>query len=144
MYERQRLSSGLSYEDSSKQATTLLGRVKVMRVFDLAGLIEAVGEIGDICESAIQEGGSFIKDGLHRRRKSIADSEEAVDEDLEEAASTDGSNTHGAKDDSLRHRRTHKVIIGMIIIDTITNVVAPVMAKSQVQGDTQPTLPDVS
>lgn len=142
MYERQRLTSGLKYEDSLKKATTLLGRVKVMRVFDLAGLIEAAGEIGEILESATQEAGSLVKDGGSGQRTYIADSEDETDD--EERKSTDDSSARGAKDDSMRRRSTDGVHVGMIVIDTITNVVGPVMAKGQVQGDIRPILPYIS
>jgi len=142
MYERQRLTSGLKKEDFLKQATTLLGRVKVMRVFDLAGLIEAVGEIGDIFESATQEVGSLVKDGSSGQRTYIADSEDDMDDEYPE--STDDSSARGAKHDSMRRRSTHGVQVRMIVIDTMTSVVGPVMAKGQVQGDTRPILPDIS
>jgi len=141
MYERQRLTSGLKNEDSLQQATTLLGQVKVMRVFDLAGLIEAVGEIGEILESATQEVRNLVKDESSGKRTYIADSEDEMDD--EEAEGTDESNARKAIDDSMRGRSTHGVKIGMIVIDTITNVAGPVMAKGQVQGD-RPTLPGIS
>ncbi len=136
MYDRQRLSLGRERDDFSEQATTLLGRVKVMRVFDLAGLIEAVGEVGEICESASPEVGSLAKNGGSGQKTYIADSEDEMDD--KEAESTDDSGARGAVDESTRR------IVGMIVIDTITNVVGLVMAKSQVQGDTRPIPPDIS
>lgn len=141
MYERQKLNSGVKREDFLEQATILLGRVKMMRIFDLAGLIEAVGEIGEILENAIQEVGSLTKVGASRQKTYVADSEDEMND--EGAESTDDSISRGAKDDSMR-RSALGVKIGMIVIDTMANVVGPVMAKSQVQGDPRPILPGIS
>lgn len=110
-----------------------------MRVFDLAGLIEAVGEIGEILESANKEAESVVKNGRSGQRTYIADSEDEMDD--EEGESTDDSSARETNNNSRERRSTHGVQVGMIVIDTITNVVGPVMMKDQVQGDTRPIIP---
>ena len=121
MYESQGPASNLSDAEASEKATSMLDRVKVMRVFDFAGLAEAIGEVAEVCESVIEGANGH---GV-RRRTSVADSEDEADEG---DAIDDGQRS--PPDDAT----THVGSISMIVIDTIANVVSSVMAKSQVQG----------
>lgn len=95
-----------------------------MRVFDLAGVVEAVGEVGQMTERASQFSGSK----LGQKRQEVGDSEDELDEDdvrlPPEPTSADGG-------ESLDHGSGQ---IGMIIIDKIATVVSSLMSKSQTTG----------
>lgn len=49
----------------------MLDRVKIMRVFDFAGLMEAVGEIGGVCRELEREGGDQGRNDLMAREEVI-------------------------------------------------------------------------
>ena len=110
----------------------MLDRVKVLRIFDVAGLVDALGEIMEICEDsvAVMEEGSI-------RRTVIADSEDdlSVDEDGPEASSSGvGEQAGSARSGNDHGAHFQKGGIGMVLVDTVANIFGPVMAKSQVQG----------
>lgn len=123
----------------------VLERVMVMRVFDFVGVVEAVVEVGGRLESGRGQGLLRVSDeeegdgavsGVGRERagreEEVADSE---DEDFMEelrAGKTDGKvelNAGGGLGDE---RATGRV--GMVVIDSIANVVSSMMTKNQVQG----------
>lgn len=114
------------------EATSMLNRVKVMRIFDVAGLTEAVGEIAEICEQApsvpVENGPS--------RRAVVVDSEDDLSED---DSCAEGFDTGGeaeplvSQHDNMMPSWDGK--IGMIIVDTIASILGPLMGKSQIQGN---------
>ena len=115
----------------------MLDRVKVMRVFDVAGLIEAVSEVAEICE---QGTGPDVEKGV-RRRVAVADSEDGLsgDEDRadsEESVTEDPAEGSGPQNDDTMLARGERV--GMVLIDTIANIFGPLISKSQVQGKKDP------
>jgi len=125
--------SGFVYENKSSrneenrtelidQATSMLDRVKVMRVFDFAGVVEAVAEVKETRERSSQRE-YMPKDPKTRTRDEVHDSEEEIDDD-----DTPSVNTLP------KTRKAANGTIGMIIVDTITNVVSSVMSRSQVHG----------
>lgn len=105
----------------------MLDRVKVMRVFDLAGVAEAIGEVGEMIERVIQASSVVVSAGAEGGpglRSEVGDSEdESPDEDDQPiaAASEEPLNSGMGK-------------IGVIIIDSMTQVVSAIMNKSQTQG----------
>ena len=117
-------------EEFTKEATLLLDRVKLMRVFDVAGLVEAVGEITESCElvaKVLVETGA-LKSGV------VADSQE----DLSEDSGSEGLDT-GEPSERLPLQDNGTVPaqsgkVGMVIVDAIADIFGPLMAKSQVQG----------
>ena len=122
MYEKRTSALENSKKAIVDQATSMLDRVKVMRVFDLAGVVEAISEVNERMEETTQK---FEKPPLVAVGKSsdeIGDSEEEPDEEDEALQGGDP------------HSDPHSGPTGMIIFDTITNVVSAMMAKSQVQG----------
>ena len=126
MYEKRTSALENSKKAIVDQATSMLDRVKVMRVFDLAGGVEAISEVNERMEETTQE---FEKPPLVAVGKSsdeIGDSEEEPDEE-DEGLRGSGPHSHP-------HSHPHSGPTGMIIFDTITNVVSAMMAKSQVQG----------
>ena len=112
-----------SNESVIENTTSALDRVKVMRVFDLAGVIEAVGEIGDIVDSAAYE----QKGAPAQKKYEIEDSED----DLESEGEAELIAPAAFK---ARESSDHSCQIGMIIIDTIANVVSSLVSKSQTTG----------
>ena len=107
------------------EATAMLDRVKVMRVFDFAGLIEAVGEVGEMRERASQTSVNAPSVPAGRMRDEVGDSEEEVEEDDDAPGSP--AAMEGGSD-------AQKGQVVIIVIDTITNVVSSLMSKSQTQG----------
>lgn len=118
-------------DNLTRMADLMLNRVKYMRVFDLAGIVEAVNEVSESWEVQGQQTGGKLKGG----EKVIEDSEE------EDDMSQDSSDE---KDQIWKIRHTAEIQNGkastetdpidMIVIDTIANVVNSVASKSHVQG----------
>ena len=102
-----------------KEAMGMLDRVKVMRVFDLAGVAEAIGEVGrmiEIAKSSIEQGNAH-----GGGRSEIGDSEDEADAD-------------GLAEVKAPSQKKSIALIGMVIIDTITNVVSAMISQNQTQG----------
>lgn len=114
-------------EPLNEQADRLLDRVKVMRVFDLAGVIEALEEVGQMLEKRDERlrnvGDMHLEDG----KREVNDSEDNVYVGCVEI------NVH---DEQLTERTSnaHDDQVGMFIVDTITNVVSSIVSRNQVQG----------
>lgn len=122
MHEKAHSKERGSRDELIEQATPMLDRVKVMRVFDFAGVVEAVGEIRQTREKSSQK--ADISESAKASRKSqVYDSEEEPDDDIVPPLKTTSDNDRGSD-------RT----IGMVIIDTVTNVISSMMSKSQVHG----------
>lgn len=123
-------SSNEGTGDLVEKATSLLDRVKVMRVFDFAGVVEAVGEIGEIWERQVDQVESRLVGMSQERSRIIDDSEE------EEASPTD-DNVNKSIDVTDTRVGTHTKksgCIDIIVVDTITNVVSSMVSGSQIQG----------
>ena len=114
------------------EATGLLESVKVMRVFDLAGLVEAVGEVGEMREKHLGEARKDVVEEVAKRRHEVDDSEE--DSDAEMLEEQFGHNGEAAELAKLENAAPVKDSGGMIIIDTVTNVASSVVSKSPIQG----------
>ena len=106
MYEKRTSALESSKEAMIEKATSMLDRVKVMRVFDFAGVVEAISEVNELMEE------------VGKRSDEIGDSQEELD----------------GEDEGLKGSDSRSNPIGMVILDTITNLVSAMMAKSQVQG----------
>lgn len=132
MYEKRTSALESSREALIEKATSMLDRVKVMRVFDFAGVVEAISEVKDMMEETAQKAKKPKVVANRRRRDEVGDSEEELDEEDDElqAEPRRESVTLGNHQGSGPHNGT----IGMVIIDTITNVVSAMMVKSQIQG----------
>lgn len=127
MYEKRTSALGNSKEAILEKATSYLDRVKVMRVFDFAGVVESIGEVNEIMEEVAPKAQKPPVGPFKRTVDEVGDSEE--DEELQAGSrreSVDLGVLHGSDPGSGR--------IGMVILDTITNVVSAMMSKSQVQG----------
>ena len=132
MYEKRTSAPRNSKEAMIEKATSMLHRVKVMRAFDFAGVVEAISEVKELMEMIAQkfEKPPFV--AFEKRREEIGDSEEEPEEEdgqLQAEPMRESVNLG-----NLQNSDTHSGPIGMIIFDTITNVVSAMMAKSQVQG----------
>ena len=132
MYEKRTSALGNSKEAVSERATSFLDRVKVMRVFDFAGVVEAISEVNELMEEVAPKAQKPPVVPFKKMVDKVGDSEEELDEEDEELQaaprreSVDLGILHGSDHGSGR--------IGMVILDTITNVVSAMMSKSQVQG----------
>ena len=133
MYEKRTSKLENSKEAMIEGATSMLHRVKVMRVFDFAGAVEAISEVNKLMEYVTQNRDKFAMVASEKRRDETGDSEEEADEEDDEEPQ------HGPKHESeivddMQGSEPHSGPIGMIIVDTITNIVSAMMVKSQVQG----------
>ena len=115
MYEKAQPKAEEAEQDFVDYATNMLDRIKVMRVFDFAGMVEAVGELGEMRERVPRVSGKAAK----KTRIEIDDSEEELDQDEDPPAEQVSKDTGQ---------------VGLIVIDSIANVVGSLMAKSQTQG----------
>ena len=132
MYEKRISALQNSKASMIEQASLMLDRVKVMRVFDFAGVVEAVSEVNGLNETITQRPNKPPSVGFEKRRDEIEDSEEELDEEEEELRGESraaNSNVH-----DIQSSGPQGGTIGMIVFDTITNVVSAMMVKSQVQG----------
>lgn len=114
------------------EATKFLDRVRVMRVFDLAGVAEAVGEVSEIMDRSRSPRVEGPQEGLtppRRRSAEVEDSEEELDAEDECRVEVTGN-----ADTRMTFPGASEVPIGMVIIDTIANVVSSLVNKSQTQG----------
>ena len=127
MYEKAPLNAKEAKKRYIDEATAMLDRVKVMRVFDLAGVIEAVGEVGEMRRSESQVAEKAEAVATRRSRDEIGDSEEEPDEE-DDVAAKPAAAEGGQEVDSQGGQ------VGIIVIDTMTNVASSLMSTSQTQG----------
>lgn len=132
MYEKRTSALRNSKEAMIEKATSMLDRVKVMRVFDFAGVVEAFSEVKELMEKMAQKFKKPPVVAFEKRREEIGDSEEEPDEEDGELQAEPMRESVNFSD--LQNSDPHSGPIGMVIFDTITNVVSAMMAKSQVQG----------
>lgn len=148
-------------EGESERAAAVLDRVKIMRVFDLVGVREAVGELRDELEGKVVEGErrgkvtASVEQGrekdevlLLRKRTEVADSEDE-DEDLE--ASDDemlfdaeppppgpdqapGPALQTEQHDTAEHQSHPK--LKLILIDNLSHVLTPLLRRDNASGNT--------
>lgn len=134
VYQKSEASDPVREDGLMAEATNLLDRVRVMRVFDLAGVAEAVGEVSEIMDRTrvVREEGPQERLVPRRRRRSaeVEDSEEEQDEEDEEPQ-VEVTGNAGAR---IACTGTPEAPIGMVIIDTMANVVSSLVNKIQTQG----------
>lgn len=98
-----------------------------MRVFDFAGMTEAIGEVGEVCEQ--RETSQSVK--IERAGQTIANEvPSSQDDEMEEMDEVDDQESHAT---------SAKLGVGMIIIDNIANVLQPELSKNQVLGRSRDT-----
>lgn len=153
MYEKLPHDAIVKDDDLLKEkATEMLDRVRVMRVFDFAGVVEAVAEVGENCERSVKVDEDEKKreqgERSEKPTQEIVDSQDEDDEDDEDDeegdvrdVETTGNAIENAEcsrpatfEDRVHSVEGDTVAIGMIILDTVTNITSSLMAKSQVQG----------
>ena len=135
VYEKRSSIQPPMEEDLIAEATSILDRVKVMRIFDVAGLVEAVGEIAELCDSVADI--ATQKEVLKETGPKVVVDSEAESEEDDEAA-PDDLGTKGHEYSSRTENDGSLSVTGgeisMLVIDTITTIFSPLLTKSQVQG----------
>ena len=104
------------------KAAEMLDRVKVMRVFDYAGVIEAISEAGDLCKRYGQSSGKVEADQVYKGEE-VADSEDEVtisNEPEDQRAQEKETSLGGS--------------LGMMVVDNIANLASTAMSKNQTEG----------
>ena len=119
-----------TYDGIIEVANLLLNRVNYMRVFDLAGVVEAVNEAQTSWEIQAQS----REKAKGKDRGVIKDSE---DEDEDEDNSPEPQSQKREERPAATEGRAsaESCPADMIVIDTIANVVTSILSKSQVQGN---------
>ena len=117
-----------SREMVEEEAMRMLDRVRIMRVFDLAGVLEAVSEIIGIWEVHERETAER-REKVRRMEWGIASSQDGEEEEESVKNLLRESGEEGRE-----MEEEEKGCITMIIIDNITNVVNAEISKSQVRG----------
>ncbi|MCJ1377927.1 hypothetical protein MMC17_001023 [Xylographa soralifera] len=114
-----------SLESLRARAAEMLDRVKVMRVFDFAGVIEAIGEARDLCERNDHSSREVETERVHKREE-VANSEDEEDE------------VTFSKEPEDKHAQDKETSSGgslqMIVVDNIGNLVTNAMSKNQTEG----------
>jgi len=118
MYSQPKLKDGAEENRLEEKAKALLDRVLLMRVFDFVGVVEAVAEIGATLES---KGGGVGNGGMG------GIGEDGNRDGGEEVEARKWSNIE-------RDENGGKGRVGMIIIDSMTNVVSSMMSRDHIQG----------
>ncbi|KAL9610679.1 MAG: hypothetical protein Q9167_004627 [Letrouitia subvulpina] len=133
MYRKKDVSSSATDELVKNQIDSVLDRIKLMRVFDFTGLVEAVSEIGAKWERA----SNYIENEIEKvdeRQQVITSSEEVLEDDEQKSQNNEilppsGKTPLGDGDNISRIDSAN-----MIVIDSIVNVVEVVMSQSRIQG----------
>ena len=106
-----------------------------MRVFDFTGVVEAIGEVGQMWEMEEQ------KDGKARALGASQLETGAVDNSEEDSCSCSSSNDaltvhsdNPEKESEEQSPDTQSGGIGMFVIDTITNVANSMISQNHLQG----------
>ncbi|MCJ1468400.1 hypothetical protein MMC07_007028 [Pseudocyphellaria aurata] len=128
VYENRDSSAAANDDKLKEQATRLLDRVRVMRAFDFAGVIEALGEIGQVWEKQDDRRRNFVNMHLEDEKKVLYDSQDGSFS-ISSVEISVQNEEHIKGMSNMRDEQT-----GMIIIDTITNVVSSMVSRSQTQG----------
>ncbi|KAK3110947.1 hypothetical protein LTR53_014260 [Teratosphaeriaceae sp. CCFEE 6253] len=105
------------------KAMAILERLKIMKVFDFVGLTESTTEIRE----ALERGGKLQSSQLAPPRGTVGDSE---DEDLLDVASPPREPTSPVQPGD----STNLAVPGLVIIDSLTHVAAPVIKSNHIQG----------
>lgn len=140
-------------EDADRTAEKALDRVKILRVFDFVGVMEAVNELSEELRAEASNVGSErlkVSEEMpqirpteqSKPRTEVADSEEEEDEDMlfdspSPAAEVDAS----VKPPEVRTSSSLEKI-GMIVIDNISQVINPILKSNYVRGNILPTSTD--
>lgn len=115
------------WEEYKSQATRLLDRVQVMRVFDFAGVVEAVGEVGRMWDMGDEEMMKRENLEIEERNRVIEDSQDE-DESFDRSDGVD-------LDDLAEDANIQRGQVGMFVVDTIANVVSSMVLKNRDDGE---------
>lgn len=135
-------ASGFTYDKRPKEkvggeeavferANAMLDRVKLMRVFDFAGVVEAIGEVNERRERSVLE--EKAGKAAAEKRVEVIDSEEDSDEKDSDAPARPKRSRVGEQYDH-EELVPESGTVGMLVMDTIVNVIGSSMPKSQIQG----------
>ena len=114
-------------EELKEAATEILARIKVMRVVDLVGVIEAIHEVGEICKKSEE---CLAFPGMSTQDQQKGRTEIPSSQDEEET-------TLDNVEPSTEHRSSHRVPkrpSHMVLIDNITNHASVELSCNQVAG----------
>lgn len=140
LVSRMEASGGLdegSSASSTERAGQILGRVKIMRVFDVDGMLEGIAEMKEDLERVLEERSEGGRGGeeavpVPGIKSTIADSqgdeEEMLDDSAPVAAGSDAA-PRAEQEDLDLEERCH-----MLVIDNLSQVISPMIKTDYVQG----------
>lgn len=114
-----------------------LGRLKIMKVFDFVGLTESVTEVRDGLEGRRPYVGTGVENEP-APRGTVGDSEGEEDEMLDSPTPTHKSTTRALELAS--SEASSRAGLGLLVIDSISHVTAPLLKNSHAQGQALLTL----
>ncbi|TKA74815.1 hypothetical protein B0A49_02606 [Cryomyces minteri] len=133
--------------DVGPSVNQMLERVKIMRVFDFVGLVEAIGEVRE--ELELGSAGQQAKKEPHgcdqdATRATVADSQDVEEMLMGDEPPTsprdEAAEQQQQQQQQQQQRRqeqqttTRQERYGMIIVDNITQVAAPIIKSNYIQG----------
>ena len=120
-------SKAQTLDDFREEATHMLDRVRVMRIFDYAGVVEAIGEVSERCDE-----NERLQNSLYRQ-------------DLSKDATQENEIAKDQEGDKKETKELDVFIppvidggIGMVVIDNIASVISPMLSRNQTEGLTRP------
>lgn len=122
MYEGTQRGLPGEKNDALEEATVLLEKVKIMSIFNFAGMVEVVGEIAEALEKSKEN----VDVASLEPGPMVADSDE-------EADLSHNPDLHKGRNEAV-DSRSASYGIGMLVIDAITSVAGPLVAKDYIQG----------
>jgi hypothetical protein len=114
--------NGISDDEKSAKAEQILQRLKIMRVFDFQGALEAVDEVGLDLKSTSVVGPTASR----RRMKHGKETMEIPDSEEDELSDE--------SDESIPIPVAASPAVEMLVIDNLATIVTPFLKSSHVQG----------
>jgi hypothetical protein len=116
-----KLPSRLSDNEKSAEAEQLLHRLKIMRVFDFDGMLEAVAEVER--DLAKRRSTTAVAQKPKKRGKETGEIPDSEEEDLSDEC-----------EDIIEIPAASSNAVEMLVIDNLTPVVTPLLKSNHVQG----------
>jgi hypothetical protein len=127
-------------EEAQQQAMPILERVKIMKVFDFAGLTEAVEEMKvTISAQESSPPPSSLEDGPHGTSRTILDSDDEGEEEVLDKPPRQPRAENATKENSTPPMTTQRQDHGsnLIITRDISQVIGPPLRSNYTQGQAQ-------
>jgi hypothetical protein len=116
-----KLTSQLSDDEKSVKAEQLLHRLKIMRVFDFDGMLEAVAEVER--DLVARNSTPIAAQKPRKRGKETGEIPDSEEEDLSDEC-----------EEVMEIPAVSSNAVEMLVIDNLTSIVTPLLKSNHVQG----------